>query len=206
MSDKELVRRVRLRAARMERLGIENDTTRMLRQELNAFYKKHPSKKSSKSGISITKKMNVEQRKQMRQILRAFYKSEESTPEGIEKEYKKSFKKYESQRKYTTQEKIIEPDYKKMSEQIEVVKRLLIDTNLNKIYGSKQIQAIYQNQRVSGLSVDSYKKAMLRFVQEVTGASEEDIINGEINSEHIYDRFSQDYVINKIQDYAFEEE
>lgn len=202
MSDKELVRRTRLRVARLEKLGIVNDTTRLLKQELNAFYKKNPSKKTSRTGISITKKMNVEERKQMRSILRAFYKSEESTPEGIEKKYKKIFKEYQKDRLFTSIGKT--EDLTKMNKDIEAIKRIMVDNRLKSIYESKVISTIWDRQKTSGISPDKYRDAMLRFIEESTGVGEEDLMSGQINSGSIYDMYSEDYVIDTINKYAHE--
>ena len=202
MSDKELVRRVRLRQARMEKLGIENDTTRLLKQEINAFYKKSPSKKTSRSGISITKRMNIEERKQMRSILRAFYKSEESTPEGIEKQYKKIFNEYLKGRKYTSIKETT--DVRKMTKDVEAIKRIMIDNRLKAIYESHGINQIFEKQQTSGLSVDKYRDAMIRFITESTNVDEEGIFEGKLNSLHIYDMYSEDYVIDTINNYAHE--
>ena len=162
-SDKELVARARRRVATMEKYGVENDALKNFRQDIEKFYRDFNVKKTSKSGISLTKQMSTEERGYMRQFIRNFM-SEESGVTQIEREYDKMFSYYEDsvmsgtiRKASTIQEKARSLDY---------LRDVLTNKFLSKHYDSDVLAAIYHERAESQEEYENYKVAMLEVIKD----------------------------------------
>lgn len=162
-SDKELVARARRRLNILKKNGIRSDAVRAFENNLRIFYDTTGLRQTSKTGISITKKMNVGERYQMRTLLRSFM-SEDTSVSDIEREYKEKFNYYN---KHTNMPNILPAsNVKEMSERLTTLDRVLTDRAITYYYDSEQLSAVYGHQKVSGVDAERYRKALLDMVVE----------------------------------------
>lgn len=160
-SDKELVRLARLRYDRLKKADVKNDAMGLLENQLNVFYR--GKRKSSKSGISITKSMNTKDRKTMRQILRRFINNPESQINRIVSTFQKTYEKYlktlspQKQEKAKT-EKIGVKDMQAMNTRY---KRIMMDKELVSHYGSQVMRDVVDNHKATGIDFNVYRQIMI---------------------------------------------
>ena len=93
-SYKRLVSESRKQFKQLKALGIQNDALTKLESQLKIFYSKPKRRKTSLSGISITKSMDVQSRKEMSSILRQFLKEPKSRVKNVIKDFKNIFEDY----------------------------------------------------------------------------------------------------------------
>lgn len=207
MTDKQLAIKARRRLSILEANDIQNDTIDYYKQMVENFYKQNHIKKTSKSGFSITKQMNVKQRKEMRQLLRGFMKEEETSPAGIKAEYERKFKYYSE----TTQKMEVMPasSLKEMNESIQKLDRTLSDRAISRYLDSEQINAIANHSKALGISFDKYRTAVLDMIKESNNdnlmsrgmereVTTDDIIMDESQESLLYEQYSDDELVDEV--------
>lgn len=203
LSDKELIRRANVRYNKLLKEDIQNDVRQNLEQELRIFYSKN--KQYTKNPLYISKRMDSQQRKVMRSILRSFLSDEQSTTGGINRKYKSYLKSVNNHRQKPLRQKTI----KEQAKELKVLERILTNRMMNNILSSDQKQSIWEEQRNSNISRKDIRNGFMKLVEEQ--ASETDIVfNKEMfltgNMEFSpLENLSGDEVIDKIIQYALEE-
>lgn len=207
MTDKQLAIRARRRLAIIEANDITNDTIEYYKTMVDNFYTENHLTKSSKSGFSITKKMNVQQRKEMRNILRSFMKDEETSPVGIKKEYERKFSYYSEE---TNRLEVFPAStFKEMNESSRKLDRVLGDRAIKRYLDSNQIRALVNHADASGQSFNRYRNALLEMVRDSInddlmsrGKNREvdidDILLDDAPDSALYENYSDDELVDEV--------
>lgn len=209
MTDKELAIRARRRLAIMETNDITNDSIEYYKTMVDNFYKQNNIRKTSKSGFSITKNMNVQQRKEMRNIMRSFMKDDQTSIEGIQKEYTEKFKYYSEETKQL--EIMPATSVKEMNESLIKLDRTLADRAIKRYLDSDQINAISNHSKSTGISFNKYRQEILSMIKEdindnimSTGSEEftttNDILLNKTPNVTVFENISDDELIDTIID------
>lgn len=189
-SDKRLVNEARKRFDRLNKSGLSTDTLEILKNNLTVFYSKNKGvRKTSLSGISIKKSMNVGQRKEMRQILRSFLKGEESKPQQIKREYDKMFGQYENgmQRVKRTKTK----SYAEMLGELGKLKRILDDRKALTYLGSEVLKETWERQQDEGWNVEMVREVLNGYASKMETEEENGLRNNRTTSEIVTDVFAE---------------
>ena len=187
-SYKKLAEIGRRRIENLQKMDIESDAFEKFQNNLDVFYSKYPNLKRTKSGISFTKKMTADQRKEMAQITRAFLNEPLTTPSSIDREFKKKFKDYIKDDSVRNPQ--IDNDdfnnlsYKDKVKLIDRIDRILQDRKFKESLGSEVLYILYYNhQQPLDMNPETLRQAMVQYVEN------ENIENSSIDS---------DYVVNSI--------
>lgn len=207
MTDKQLAIRARRRLAIIEANDITNDAIEYYKTMVDNFYTENHLSKSSKSGFSITKKMNVQQRKEMRNILRSFMKDEEPSPTGIRKEYERKFSYYSEE---TNRLEVFPAStLKEMNESSRKLDRVLGDRAIKRYLDSDQIRALVNHAGSTGKSFNQYRTALLEMVRDSInddlmsrGKNREvdidDILLDDAPDPVLYENYSDDELVDEV--------
>lgn len=189
-SDKKLVNEARKRFDRLNKSGLSTDTLEILKNNLTVFYSKNKGvRKTSLSGISIKKSMNVGQRKEMRQILRSFLKGEESKPQQIKREYDKMFGQYESGMQKRKRAKA--KSYVEMLGELGKLKRILEDRKALTYLGSEVLKETWERQQDEGWNVEMVREVLNGYASKMETEEENGLRNSRTTSEIVTDVFAE---------------
>lgn len=188
-SDKKLVNEARKRFDRLNKSELNTDTLEILKNNLTVFYSKNKGvRKTSLSGISIKKSMNVGQRKEMRQILRSFIKGEESKPQQIKREYDKMFGQYE--KGMQRWKRVKAKSYKEMLGELNNLKRILEDRKALTYLGSQVIKETWERQQEEGLDKEIVREVLNKYASRIEEEEENGVRNTRTTSEIVADVFA----------------
>ena len=205
-SDKELVARARRRVETMEKYGVENDALKSLKNSLDIFYNDFNVPKTSKSGISITKKMSTDERQYMRSIIRQFMNGE-SGIDYIEKKYDQFMNKYYNDTQYSN----IQPaaTVKEKAQTLDYIRNVMTDRFIAEHYDSEVLNAIYYDYADTKEDADLYRKAFIEVIKEDIqdgliynpineDIDEDSLILGNYTTQSYKGSSDNDYLINRI--------
>lgn len=174
MTYKQLGTRANMLLKRMEKQGLENiSRCQEFQIDIQNFWEKRSKIPPTKSGISFSKKMSSDDRKEMAKIVRKFLNSKRKEEKEIKKEYQEKTDEYISGLSLKNQEKAREEldiENKSVAEmyaEMEKIERILNERKVIESLGSDLVGDIY-NSRVNDLDLDTdtMKLALFKVVQD----------------------------------------
>lgn len=174
MTYKQLGTRANMILNRMEKQGLENTSRYQEFQiDIQNFWEKRSKIPPTKSGISFSKKMSVDDRKEMADIVRKFLKGKRKEETEIKKEYQEKSDEYISGLSPKNQEKAREElnienkTAKEMYSELERLERILNERKVIESLGSDLVGDIY-NSKVDDLELDTdtMTLALFKVVQD----------------------------------------
>lgn len=161
MTYKQLGTKANMLLKRMEKQGLENTSRYQEFQiDIQNFWEKRSKIPPTKSGISFSKKMSADDRKEMAKIVRKFLNSKRKEEKEIKKEYQEKTDEYISGLSPKNQEKAREEldiENKSVAEmygEIERLERILNERKVIESLGSDLVGDIYNN-KVDDLELDT---------------------------------------------------
>lgn len=161
MTYKQLGTRANMLLKRMENQGLENTSRYQEFQiDIQNFWEKRSKIPPTKSGISFSKKMSADDRKEMVKIVRKFLNSKRKEEKEIKKEYQEKTNEYISGLSPKNQEKArdeLDIENKSVSEmytEMERLERILNERKVIESLGSDLVGDIY-NSKVDDLELDT---------------------------------------------------
>lgn len=197
ISDKELMRRFQRRISRLETVGAtDSDAYHNLQINLDVFWDNTNKKPTTKTRASLSKKLSVAERREMRQIMRKFLEEPMSNIPTIREHYQKLL---EQQKhlvdRYEIKKKIKPKSISKQTSFIKHLDRMMRDKLLVDSLSSPIVNAVYNNQKATGISAKKYREAMEKMGVYIVDEND-NLISFEINPE--VKNLTQQEVINKI--------
>lgn len=174
MTYKQLGTRANMLLKRMEKQGLENTSRYQEFQiDIQNFWEKRSKIPPTKSGISFSKKMSVDDRKEMADIVRKFLKGKRKEENEIKKEYQEKTDEYISGLSPKNQEKakqeleIENKTVKEMYNELERLERILNERKVVESLGSDLVHDIYYSKIDDlDLKTDTMTIALFRVVQD----------------------------------------
>ena len=172
LSYKALAEKARIRLKTLEKIAPKSESLENLKNNLEVFYSRNEIKQTTKSGISFTKKMSVDERKEMSRILRVFLKDDLTTATGINKEFNKVFNEYKKDDSIKSTKYDID-DLNNLSYQdklnlLERLKRVVEDRKFKESLGSDVLYTLYYKHMLNAenpLNYETLRKAMARYIK-----------------------------------------
>lgn len=184
MKDIDIVLTAKRRMETLKRKVPNADALKKLENELNIFWSRDTKKnKPTESGITLSKKLNVEERKKMRNILRSFLREETSTIQGIKAKFERTFKQYQKQLSPFAREQrkrnLLDLDVTKQYELIKKLDRTLQDQKFKESLGSGVLHDFYYGfYQQHNLNDDYVREAMLNVVSmDLEGMEQSQVVD-----------------------------
>lgn len=173
MTYKQLGSRANMLLKRMEKQGLENTSRYQEFQiDVQTFWEKRGKIPPTKSGISFSKKMSSDDRKEMAKIVRKFLNSKRKEENEIKKEYQEKTDEYISGLSPKNQEKardelnLENKSVAEMYSELEKIERILNERKVIESLGSDLVGDIYNKVDDLELDTDTMTLALFKVVQK----------------------------------------
>lgn len=161
MTYKQLGTKANMLLKRMEKQGLENTSRyQSFKLDIQNFWEKRSKIPSTKSGISFNKKMSVDDRKEMADIVRTFLNGKRKEEKAIKKEYQEKTDEYisglspKNQKKAREELRVENKSVSEMYGELERFERILNERKVIESLGSDLVGDIY-NSKVDDLELDT---------------------------------------------------
>ena len=162
ISDIELMRRFQRRINRLETVGAtDTDAYGRLQNQLDVFWGNTNKTPKTKTRATLSKRLNTQERKEMRKIMRKFLEEPLTDIPTITERYEQLTEQHKNYLSPQMQNKQFKK--KSLSEKTSYIKRvdrLLKDYALTNSLSSPIVKAVWENQKATGESANKYRQAM----------------------------------------------
>lgn len=197
ISDKELMRRFQRRVNRLETVGAtDSDAYHNLQSNLDVFWDNTNKKPTTKTRATLSKKLNVAERREMRQIIRKFLEEPMSNIPTIREYYQQILEQQQHLLdRYEIRKKIKPKSISKQTSFIKKLDRMMRDKLLLDSLSSPIVNAVYNNQKATGISTKKYRDAMEQLGMYIVDESD-NLVSFKINPD--VKTMTQQEIINRI--------